>query len=153
MSKTPRAVSESRQSSTEEVAHELFQNIEQFTKQVPHHENQKMGIQNPGSRILIELCCWWPAEVSDVGDPKSENGANLNPLFRLPLQTQLARDTLEKLKSSKESTYRTQQSREQHIWSKCHLSTFGKSFVYRSKMIRKWGSWWLGLEELLFGFW
>ena len=30
-----RAVSESRQSSTEEVAHELFQNIEQFTKQVP----------------------------------------------------------------------------------------------------------------------
>ena len=27
-------MSESRQSSTEEVAHELFQNIEQFTKQV-----------------------------------------------------------------------------------------------------------------------
>ena len=44
-------MSESRQSSTEEVAHELFQNIEQFTKQVScglGNENEK---KDPESRI------------------------------------------------------------------------------------------------------
>ena len=84
-----RGVSESRQSSTEEVAHELFQNIEQFTKQVIASSHPDISskwewfrrIHDSISRwILNEFVLLMTCVLISAG---TQIGANFNPPFHL----------------------------------------------------------------------
>jgi hypothetical protein len=53
----PRNVSESRQSSTEEVAHELFHNIEQFTKQAKRAaESFEIVVEAGKTKAIAKVC-------------------------------------------------------------------------------------------------